>query len=426
MRILLYGINYAPELTGIGKYSGEMSAWLAQNGHQVEVITAVPYYPEWQVHDQYRKKGWSTEWLDGVRVHRCPLYVPQHVTALKRIIHEFSFVASSLPYWLKALFGKRPDVVICVVPAFHLGFLALLYARLRRLPMVYHIQDLQVDAAKDLGMLTNQTFLKLLFSAEQFILNHSTTVSTISEGMLRKIWRKGIDPQKCLLFPNWVDESQIRPLSQAASLRSAFGLADTDQVILYSGSLGEKQGLDLIIEAARRLQHRPNLVFLIVGSGGAEGRLKDLVRDYQLTNVRFFPLQPYEKLSVMLAAADLHLVVQKKSASDLVMPSKLTSILAAGGCALVTALPDTSLHDVVVQHQLGIVVEPESVEAMCAGIEQAIGSDLDHYRQNARAYAEQYLRKDSILASFATRLGQIAALKPVAEKQSEVITPAAQ
>lgn len=408
MKILLYGINYAPELTGIGKYSGELGAWLAARGHTVEVITAHPYYPEWRVPASHRGKRWFLERIEGVCVYRTPLYVPGKATSLRRILHEFSFAVGSLPHWGRAGFGGRFDVVICVAPAFHLGLLALLYAKFRRVPLVYHIQDLQVDAAKELGMISNPTFLKTLFSLEKLILNHATLVSTISEGMLRKIQAKGVAAAKTLLFPNWVDETHIRPVPKAESLRAEFGLHPTDQVVLYAGNLGEKQGLDLIIEVARRFRTQPSVRFLIVGSGGGKATLEEKVRGYGLENVLFFPLQPYEKLSALLATADLHLVLQKKSAADLVMPSKLTGILAAGGCALVTALPGTSLHRVVERHELGILVEPESVEALRQGLETALSVDLERYRRNARTYAETQLGKEAILHAFEqTLLGLI-------------------
>jgi colanic acid biosynthesis glycosyl transferase WcaI len=408
MRILIYGINYSPELTGIGKYTGEMGAWLAQQGHTVEVITALPYYPEWEIHAAYRGKSWHTERVEGATVHRSPLYVPKSVSALRRILHEFSFVAGSLPYWLKVFFGKRHDVVICPVPAFHLGFIPLLYSRLRDVPFVYHIQDLQVDMARELGMLKNQTFLSILTKAERFILDHCTVVSTISEGMIGKIVAKGIPAQKCVLFPNWVDRAFIRPLPVSQSLRAEFGLQNTDRVVLYSGSLGEKQGLDIILTVAQRLRHHQNLYFLIVGSGGAEQKLIELARSHNLTQVKFFPLQPYEKLSALLATADIHLVLQRQSASDLVLPSKLTGILSAGGFSLITAVPGTSLYDLVQTHQVGLVIEPESADALQAGIEQALATDLQPYRQNARRYAETFLDKEVILRGFEGELKKLA------------------
>ncbi|MFL9844940.1 WcaI family glycosyltransferase [Flavobacterium rhizosphaerae] len=401
MRILIFGINYSPELTGIGKYTGEMGSWLAGRGHDIHVVTAVPYYPEWKVHTAYQGKKWHTENIDGAKVHRIPLYVPEQVDSKKRIIHEFSFILNIVPVWLKFLFFKKKfDLVFCVAPPFHLGFLPLLYSKYRDVPMISHVQDLQVDAAKELEMIKNKTFLDIMFSLEHFILSKSTRVSTISLGMEQKIAVKGIKKQKQILFPNWVDENNIKPLPVEQSLRSEFGISLTDKVILYSGNLGEKQGLESIIEVAGQYKDRKDVYFLIVGSGGAKEKLQQMVNDKRLTQVKFYPLQPYEKLSALLATADVHLVLQKKSAADLVMPSKLTGILAAGGCAIVTAEPGTSLHTVIDEYNMGILIEPESVEELGRSIDIAINNDLSHYKKNARAYAEQFLSKQSILLKF--------------------------
>ena len=404
MRILIYDINYAPELTGVGKYTGEMGTWLAQQGHSVRVITAMPYYPEWEVHKAYKGRGWFTEIIEGVTVHRCPFYVPKKVTSLTRMLHEFSFVVSSLPYWFRAFVDTRYDVIICIAPPFHIGLIPALYTAIRKTPLWLHLQDLQIDMAKELGMLTNKRFLNLLFRIEKFILKRSTVISTISEGMVRKIEEKEVNQQPCVLFPNWVDDAIIRPLPREESLRSELGLGNADKVVLYSGSLGEKQGLELIIEAARHFSVRSDVKFLICGSGGGKARLEALVHTFKLTNVLFHPLQPYNKLSALLATADIHLVLQKRSASDLVLPSKLTSILAAGGCAMVSAIPGTTLYNVIDTNAMGILIEPESVDALIVSIEQAFQSDLTVYQQNARAYAQRYLSKDVILQTFGDEL----------------------
>jgi colanic acid biosynthesis glycosyl transferase WcaI len=419
MKIIIYGINYAPELTGIGKYTGEMASWLAKQGNEVTVVTAPPYYPEWAVHKSYRGKSWTKEYTDGVTVYRCPLYVPKNVTSLKRIIHEFSFVASIIPIWLLTFFQKKYDVVLCISPPFHLGLLPMLYAKLRGARFINHIQDLQVDAAKDLGMIKNESFLNLMFGIEKFIFDTGDFVSTISTGMQKKIRHKYIDEDKTFLFPNWVDENVIYPLPKEQSLRSEFGLSHDDKVILYSGNLGEKQGLEIIIEVASHFISRRDVHFIISGSGGGKDKLIKLAEDHGLDNIKFYPLQPYEKLSALLAMADIHLVLQKKSASDLVMPSKLTGILAAAGCALVTALPGTSLYHVIHRHQMGILVEPESVSALTRGIENALVMNLDTIRDNARQYAEKYLSKNGILAEFENRLRRMVGKKaaiPVPEK----------
>jgi colanic acid biosynthesis glycosyl transferase WcaI len=415
MKILICGINYAPDLTGIGKYSGEMGSWLAKNGHTVDVITGMPYYPRWEISSEYKKKWWHKEYIDGARVYRCPLYVPRKVSSIKRIIHEFSFVLSTLPVWIKKLFSKKYDIVISVSPPFHLGVLPLIYSKLRRTKIVTHIQDLQVDVAKELNMITNRRLLSCMFFMEKFILKSSSAVSTISKGLLKKIKDKGIVAANCLLFPNWVDETIIRPIDKQKSLRSEFGLCADDRVILYSGNLGEKQGLENIIEAAKCFREDTSVKFVIVGSGGGETKLKELVKEAGLSNIQFQPLVPYEKLPVLLAMADLHLVLQKKNAADLVMPSKLTSILASGGCPLVTASQGSTLYKLIHKNELGIVVEPDDHHQLTQGIRFALDNSLEKFRTNARRYASQYLSKEVILRNWETILVRLTGNVPKKE-----------
>ena len=400
MRILIHGINYAPELTGIGKYTGEMAEWLAQRGHEVHVLTALPYYPEWSVHENYRGKKWHTETLNGVKVHRVPLYVPKEVSSAKRIIHEFSFLLSTIPFWIKAIFSKKFDVVFCIAPPFHLAFFPWIYKSLRGSVWINHVQDLQVDAAKDLGMIRNKTLLKAMFGLERFFLLRGNRVSTISMGMQDKILKKGVVAEKMLFFPNWVDSEAVFPLPKEESLRLEMGFSAADKIVLYSGNLGEKQGLDAVIKVASRFKTDKTVKFVICGSGGGKDKLVELAKQYRLSNVFFFPLQPYEKLSALLAMANLHLVLQKSSAADLVMPSKLTGILAAGGCALVTADQGTTLYDVVHDFQMGILVAPENDDELERGIRQGLFEDTTVFKQHARDYAKRYLEKEHILRKF--------------------------
>jgi colanic acid biosynthesis glycosyl transferase WcaI len=409
MRILIQGINYAPELTGIGKYTGEMAERLAESGHEVTVITAPPYYPEWKIQNSYKGKGWHVEYLNGVRIFRVPLYVPAKVNSLKRIMHEFSFLLSTLPIWVQFIFSRKFDIVFSIAPPFHLSFLPLLYGKLRNVPVESHIQDLQVDAAKELGMIKNHRFLNLMFTLERFTLKHSSCVSTISNGMMRNILKKGIVNEKTTIVPNWVDTDFIKPLPPEASLRQKFNIPLSDKVVLYSGNLGEKQGLEIIMDVAEKFRSQSNLHFLIVGSGGTKQQLQQKAEERQLSNVHFYPLQPYEQLGALLATADVHLVLQRKAAADLVMPSKLSGILSAGGCAIVTASPGTYLYEIVDRNNMGIIVEPESPSALCQALINALNdSGIEKYKQNARTFAEQNLSKGQILRFLEHHLERVA------------------
>ncbi|HET6996384.1 MAG TPA: WcaI family glycosyltransferase, partial [Chitinophagaceae bacterium] len=306
--------------------------------------------------------------------------------------------------WIKKLFTRKYDVVISVSPPFHLGIVPLLYSKIRATKIITHIQDLQVDVAKELRMISSPRLLNTMFAMERMILKGSSAVSSISNGLLKKIEDKGIAASNCLLFPNWVDENIIQPVDKKDSLRREFGLSQEDKVILYSGNLGEKQGLENIIEAAKHFRDNSAVKFVIVGSGGGEMKLKEMVDEAKLTNIRFHPLVSYEKLPALLAMADVHLVLQKKNAADLVMPSKLTSILAAGGCPIVTACEGSSLYKLIRKNELGIVVEPDDHGKLVQGIRFALENSLEKFRSNARYYASRYLSKELILKNWETIL----------------------
>jgi colanic acid biosynthesis glycosyl transferase WcaI len=398
MRILVYGINYHPEKVGIGKYTTEMCEWLAQKGNEVQVITAMPFYPYWEVISSYKKKLWSTEIINNVKIRRCPLYVPKKVTGTTRIIHEISFVFSSLPFWGINLFRKF-DAVICIAPPLQLGMPALLYKLFHKTRFVYHVQDLQLDAAKQLNLIKSNFILNAISFVERMILNRCDFVSTISEGMARNILKKNVKSEKIIFLKNWVDIKSILPGKSNHRIRELFGVPDGNKVVLYSGNMGEKQGLEILIPVAEQLKNT-EVVFILIGEGAFKDQLRQMTEQRGLSNIKMFPLQPAELLPEILNMADLHLVLQKRAASDLVMPSKLTTILAVGGAAIVSTEPGTTLYEVTADNQIAIIVEPENAIALRDKIAYHIQNDNELIKQNARNYAVKYLAKDDILSSF--------------------------
>ena len=401
-RILVIGINCFPELTGIGKYSGEMVQWLAENGYDTTMVTTPPYYPNWKVQKPYSGNWYVKEHhTNNLTLYRCPLYVPVNPSGLKRMIHEVAFFASAFFVIVKLLFEEKHDLIFAVAPPFLIGFLALFYRFFKGGKIVYHIQDLQIDAAKELEMLSPWMF-GVLFWMERFILKHVNFVSSISEGMLSKIRNKV--QRSVLFFPNWVDTESFYPLDDREVLKQKWGYQLTDTVVLYSGSIGEKQGLDSLIRIAQQLQYKPNIQFIICGTGPYKEELMRLAKAAALTNMKFLPLQDYAVFNEFLNMADIHLVLQKANASDLVMPSKLTAILSVGGLALATASPGTTLHDVIDKYKMGIVITPEDEIKLAKTILSISESDQNETRENARAYAIQFLNKHNILSKIMTDL----------------------
>ncbi|MGF6235335.1 colanic acid biosynthesis glycosyl transferase WcaI [Leclercia sp. 1548] len=401
MKILVYGINYSPELTGIGKYTGEMVEWMARQGHEVRVITAPPYYPEWQVGKHYsswryrREEGAATVW-------RCPLYVPKQPSTLKRLIHLGSFALSSF-FPLMAQRRWKPDRIIGVVPTLFCTPGMRLLGKLSGARTLLHIQDYEVDAMLGLGMAgkgKGGKVARLASAFERSGLHNVDYVSTISRSMMNKAQEKGVAAEKVIFFPNWSEVARFRDVTPAdvAALRAQLGLAEAHKIVLYSGNIGEKQGLENVIDAAAALSDKP-WQFVIVGQGGGKARLEKMARERGLQNIQFFPLQSYDALPALLKMADCHLVVQKRGAADAVLPSKLTNILAVGGNAVITAEPHTELGQLCTSLPgIAVCVEPESVPALVAGIEQALTMPKEN--TVARDYAERTIEKENVLSQF--------------------------
>lgn len=404
-RILLIGYNFYPEPTGIGKYSGEMMPWLANHGYECSVLTAYPYYPYWQVQPPYEEKSswYLTESMPvaspgSLTVHRVPMFIPRSPSGLKRILLDMSFSVTAFIKLVQLLITKEFDYVIAIAPSFQFGLLGVIGQKIWKAKLIYHIQDMQIEAARDLHMIKSTRIINWMFRVEKYIFDRADTISSISEGMVDRIAQKARKP--VVLFPNWADVNLIHPLPDRTALKVAFGLASTDQVVLYSGAIGEKQGLEAILYAAQSFNDQPNVKFVICGSGPYEKNLRALTDSLQLRNVVFLPLQPVERLNALLNMADVHLVIQKANTSDLVMPSKLTNILSVGGLAIVTANPDSTLYKLVKKYDIGLLVQAENQAALNAGLQTALTSNMVTIRHNARAYAEQYLAIDNVMHTF--------------------------
>lgn len=408
MKILFYGINFAPEKIGIGKYSGEMVDWLLERGNEIEVITTMPFYPEWKVEEKYIKQWFVKEKKNNLTIKRCKIYVPNKVSSIKRIAHELSFFFMSFKFWLPTFF-RSYDIIICVAPPMLIGVFPSIYKFFRNTKVIYHIQDLQIDAAKDLKMIKSQALLSVLELIERRIMENVSVVSSISEGMKLKIFSKVKDvDKKYFMLPNWVNTEFIKPIENSDRLRKLFKFDRSDFIVLYSGNLGEKQGLESLIDAAEILQKQNanHIKILICGDGAIKGKLMELKSEKKIENVIFHNLLPYEDLPQLMSLADIHLILQKKAAADSVMPSKLTTILSAGGLVIVSSGHETTLAKTVLNNKIGICIEPENTTLLVETILN-IYEDKDcfsEYKNNARKYAVENLNINNILLNFEQKI----------------------
>ncbi len=315
---------------------------------------------------EYRHKLLQTETRNGVRILRSWMYVPQNLSTKKRILHEASYLASSL---LRALATKKPDLIFVVSPPLGLAVAAVTLSRLWRVPFVFDVEDLQPDAAVELGMMKGESLIRMLYGLERMAYERAALVSTITEGMRERIVEKGIDPAKVVLFPARADSSlyTLRDRTDGSEFREKFGLQGK-LVVSHSGNMGVKQGLGVILEAAEKTRDREDIEYLFVGDGAMRRELEFVARARSLNHVRFMPLLDNDLFQQMLAATDIALITQQRVVSDIVFPSKTVTLLAAG-CPVIASVNSASeVAKVIVRSGAGVVVEPENAGALSSAI----------------------------------------------------------
>jgi colanic acid biosynthesis glycosyl transferase WcaI len=405
MRILFLGLNYAPEAIGIGPYSSGMCEALVAAGHAVHAVVGQPYYPDWRVTKEYRG-SWRKSVENGVEVLRCPLYVPASPSGLKRILHHMSFAVSALVPTLRRARAFRPDIVLTVAPSLVAAPLAKLAASISGARSWLHIQDFEVEAAFATGLIGEAGMpAKAARRFEHAVVRSFDRVSSISPEMCAKLRGFGVPESAIVEFRNWSDVDQIRPLDGASPYRAEWGVR-TPHVALYSGNIANKQGIEIVLEAARLLAHRKDLTFIVCGQGPNRARLEvDAGGD---ANIMFRDLQPAERLGDLLGLATIHLLPQKAGAADLVLPSKLTNMLASGRPVVASAAQGTGLAREV--HGCGIATEPDNPVEFAAAIERLIDSPQLHgeLSRAAREAAMTVWARESVLGRFIGQLDQVA------------------
>lgn len=400
MHILILGLNYAPEPVGIGPYTTGLAEGLAERGHSVHVLTGVPYYPQWQLyagHSGYR----STTVEQGVTVTRVPHYIPTHPSGARRLVHHASFAASVYGDAM-AEARRRPDLVLAIAPSLMSVPVAARAAKRAGAPLWVHVQDFEVDAALSTGLINGRAGLGTLArKVEQRILHGADMVSTISPQMCALLRDKGVPRDRIYQLRNWSNADFTGPAPGSSDYRTQWGIGDR-HVALYSGNIANKQGLEVVIDAARTLATRRDIMFIICGEGPNRANLQQQAAG--LDNVQFHDLQPAERMAEFLSLASVHLLPQKAEAADLVLPSKLTNMLASARPVIATAAPGTGLHAEV--EGCGINTAPGDATALADAVTRLV--DDPARRQSlsaeARSRATERWSRPAIIAAAEQRM----------------------
>jgi colanic acid biosynthesis glycosyl transferase WcaI len=389
MRILLYSYNYYPEPIGIAPLMTELAEGLAKKGHDVRVLTAMPWYPDSQIHPHYQRKLYCTEERQGVKIYRSFVWVRPERSLINRALFELSFAV--LSFWQGIKFWK-PDILFLTVPGLPVCLPASLLSKIYGCPVILNLQDILPDAAVHVGLLTNQKVIRVFQWLEKFAYKNAKKISVIADGFTRNLERKEVDSSKIVEISNWVDIDFIKPLPKETSYFVQENNLQDKFVVLYAGNIALTQPLETLIEAAAQLSDLKDLAVVIVGKKEALARLEQYAQALNCHNILFKPFQPREKLPEMLAAADIGMVMQKTNVIDFNLPSKIPVLLASGR-TIIGSVPETgTAARAILQSGGGVIVPPEDASALAAQIRELSTnrSALKTMSKKGREFAEQH------------------------------------
>jgi colanic acid biosynthesis glycosyl transferase WcaI len=392
MNISIITLVFPPE-TGSARRIGELSLFLAQQGHHVSVITGYPSYPMGTVYEGYRKRILhKSRWKDAVDLYRMYLYTSsKRQMFTHRMLHYLSFTVSAA---IGGLFTATPDIVYVVSPPYFLGLAGWIIARLRKSHIAFDVQDFWPEAPIALGYIKNPLAIRISLAIEKFIYSQSDIIFAVSDIMKQKIVKRGVNEKKVLPIYNWVDlktsESDSRD-SQRKRLH-----LEQKFIVLFAGNIGQAQGLEIVIDAANLLRNQPDISFVILGDGMERSRLQQKSRNLALNNVIF--LDPVQESMVpsYLGMADVLLVsLAPAKHREAAIPSKLQVYMANGKPVLASVAGATA--KLISSAGCGIVVPPKNPNNLAKGVltfKALEPAALSKLGSAGRMFAEAHFDKD--------------------------------
>jgi colanic acid biosynthesis glycosyl transferase WcaI len=396
--------NFWPEQTGISQTVGEFAEYLSHRGIGIRVVTALPYYPQWEIWPDYRGRLWMEENRSGLRVLRSWHFVRQKPTTLTRILHEATLSFFALPNLLRSLSGSRR--VYVASPDLSFAFHAALWCKLFRIPMTLVVKDVMPDAAVELGMMSNRLLISLSRMMARTAYRFADEIHTLGEGMRRRIAGELDDPEKIRIVPDTIDPDELAPVSfEQNEFRRRFVPAGVFAV-LHTGNMGKKQDLNLVLRAADMLRSDPSIHFFVFGDGAAKEEFLAEHARLGLRNVSHHPLQDRWMLPHMLSGADAVLISQLPEVVDIVVPSKLLTALAAGSMVIAACAEESEAARMVRQSCGGVVIPASDEKALVAAIRDIRDGrvDVDQCRSRARRFAVDTFGRDNVYGRIAEQL----------------------
>ncbi len=378
MRILFLTDNFPPEVNAPASRTFEHCREWVRAGHRVTVITGAPNFPKGKVFTGYRNRLWQRETIEGIQVVRVWTYITANEGFARRTLDYLSFMVTG---FLAGLIQRRPDVIVGTSPQFFTNCAAWMLSVFRWRPFVFGLRDLWPESIKTVGAMKDSAILRLLERLELFLYRRAAAVVAVTESFRRNLVSRGIDPSKITVVLNGVDLSRFHPLARDPELAERFGLAGKF-VLGYIGTHGMAHALETILETAYRVKELPegvNVRFVLLGDGARKQALKETADRMGLDNVVFLDTVPKADVPRYWSLLDVSIIhLKKRNEFTKVIPSKLFECMGMGIPVLHGVAGESA--DIVEREGVGLVFEPENVDALCEGL---LRLERDHslYRQ---------------------------------------------
>ena len=390
MRLLFLCPHFTPDLhAATGEVMTKLVEGLAERGHRLTVVTALPWYKSHDVEPGWRGRPWRIErtgWGSIVRVWPFPTDKSNIAARAVGFGGFTSLVAGA------ALTQGRHDAILAMSPPVFLGDAAWLLAKRWRVPLVFNTQDIFPDVAVDIGALTNQRVIELARRHERSLYRRADAVTVLSDDQAANVAAKLPADQrhKVRIIHNFVDLDRIDVVDKENAYRRRHGL-EGKTVVMYSGNVGLSQPFDLIRVAADRFAHRAEIQFVINGEGAARGQVDAWAASRP--NVTVADFVPRSEVSELLGAADLQLIILKTGLARSSTPSKLYANLASGRAVLASIDEGSEVASVLAQAGAGVSVPPEDPDAFCDALAELVADpgQLDLLGKRGRAFVEEWM-----------------------------------
>lgn len=393
LKLIVLCPHFEPDTAPTGVVMTRIVHELAALGHEIHVVTALPWYREHKIESEWARTTWRTRtsmtpWGSVVRLN--PFAGDDKKNLWRRALGFIGFSAISVIAGLKAGRAsgdtRRVDAVIAMSPPLTLGLSGWLIAKGRRSPLLFNIQDVFPDAAIETGAIKNKAVIVASRLLEKISYRAARVVTVLSEDLRANVAAKlpASQSKKVVVIPNFVDTKAIQPLDRMTPYRHELGI-DERLIVMYAGNVGFSQSLNLLIDAAREF---PDVAFVVNGSGAARASLEIAVRD--VNNVIFGDYQPTERLAEVLATADIHVVLLKRGLGKVSVPSKTYSIMASGRAVVAAIDPGTEVVRLIEGGQCGIAVPPDDPTALIDALSTLFANrrQILEYGERARAFVE--------------------------------------